>query len=92
MGKKSTGAKQLEEDFQIQPEKVTPTLDTSNWPLLLKDLSATMLLDQLIHIAQKWDSVKHVLDLLYALILEVHVLPSGTTELVNVLRQKLKDH
>merc|ERR1711990_1083891 len=37
MGKKSTGAKQLEEDFQIQPEKVTPTLDTSNWPLLLKD-------------------------------------------------------
>ena len=36
MGKKSTGAKQLEEDFQIQPEKVTPTLDTSNWPLLLK--------------------------------------------------------
>lgn len=35
--KKSVGEKQVEEDFQIQPEKVTPTLDTSQWPLLLKD-------------------------------------------------------
>ena len=34
--KKNVGEAQLEEDFQIQPEKVTPTLDTSNWPLLLK--------------------------------------------------------
>jgi len=34
---KDVGKKQVEEDFQIQPEKVTPTLDTSNWPLLLKD-------------------------------------------------------
>merc|ERR1712167_25625 len=35
--KKVVGAKQLEEDFQIQPEKTTPTLDTSEWSLLLKD-------------------------------------------------------
>merc|ERR1712216_673432 len=35
--KKEKGEAQLEEDFQIQPEKVTPTLDTSDWPLLLKD-------------------------------------------------------
>jgi hypothetical protein len=40
MGKKSTGDKQLEEDYQIQPEKVTPTLDTSSWPLLLKVIHA----------------------------------------------------
>lgn len=28
---------QLEEDFQIQPQTTTPILDTSDWPLLLKD-------------------------------------------------------
>lgn len=27
---------QKKADFLIQPEKVTPTLDTSQWPLLLK--------------------------------------------------------
>merc|ERR1719310_1019668 len=36
-GSKDVGAAQVEEDFQIQPEKITPTLDTSDWPLLLKD-------------------------------------------------------
>merc|ERR1712070_861156 len=35
--KKSVGASQLEEDFLIQPSTTTPTLDTSEWPLLLKD-------------------------------------------------------
>merc|ERR1711977_559824 len=35
--KKEKGEAQLEEDFQIQPETTTPTLDTSDWPLLLKD-------------------------------------------------------
>merc|ERR1712216_667546 len=35
--KKEKGEAQLKEDFQIQPEKITPTLDTSEWPLLLKD-------------------------------------------------------
>jgi len=34
--KKSVGTKQTEEDFAIAPETVTPTLDTSKWPLLLK--------------------------------------------------------
>jgi len=34
---KDTGAMQLEEDFQIQPQTTTPILDTSDWPLLLKD-------------------------------------------------------
>merc|ERR1719331_1567787 len=35
--KKSVGASQLEEDFLIQPSTTTPTLDTSEWPLLLKN-------------------------------------------------------
>merc|ERR1711934_723047 len=35
--KKSVGASQLEEDFLIQPSTTTSTLDTSEWPLLLKD-------------------------------------------------------
>merc|ERR1712164_22554 len=35
--KKEKGEAQLEEDFQIEPEKITPTLDTSKWPLLLKN-------------------------------------------------------
>jgi len=35
--KKSVGTKQTEEDFAIAPETVTPTLDTSKWPLLLKN-------------------------------------------------------
>jgi len=34
---KDVGSKQQEEDFAIQPETVTPTLDTSKWPLLLKN-------------------------------------------------------
>jgi len=34
---KSTGDKQLEEDFSIKPETTTPTLNCSDWPLLLKD-------------------------------------------------------
>ncbi|KAJ3128342.1 centromere/microtubule-binding protein cbf5 [Nowakowskiella sp. JEL0407] len=39
MGKqqKSTSEKQLTEDFQIKPSNVTPTLDSSSWPLLLKN-------------------------------------------------------
>merc|ERR1712010_292563 len=35
--KSNVGAEQLTADFQIEPEKVTPTLDTSKWPLLLKN-------------------------------------------------------
>merc|ERR1712194_757108 len=35
--KKNVGEAQLSEDFQIQPEKSTPTINTSNWPLLLKN-------------------------------------------------------
>merc|ERR1719487_1519735 len=34
---KNVGEAQLSEDFQIQPTTETPTLDTSDWPLLLKD-------------------------------------------------------
>merc|ERR1719487_805796 len=34
---KNVGEAQLSEDFQIQPTTETPTLDTSEWPLLLKD-------------------------------------------------------
>ena len=33
---------QTTEDFAIQPEKVTPTLDASKWPLLLKDYDKLM--------------------------------------------------
>jgi hypothetical protein len=34
--KKNVGEEQVTEDFQIAPEKTTPTLDCSKWPLLLK--------------------------------------------------------
>ncbi len=37
---KDVGSAQVKEDFQIQPEKITPTLDTSDWPLLLKVCSS----------------------------------------------------
>jgi len=30
------------EDFAIQPEKITPTLDASKWPLLLKNYDKLM--------------------------------------------------
>jgi H/ACA ribonucleoprotein complex subunit 4 len=36
-GKKNVGSEQVTEDFQIAPEKTTPTLDCSKWPLLLKN-------------------------------------------------------
>ena len=35
--KGDVGSEQLNADFQIEPEKITPTLDTSKWPLLLKN-------------------------------------------------------
>lgn len=35
--KKATGDVQMEEDYEIKPEKVAPTLETSEWPLLLKN-------------------------------------------------------
>lgn len=34
---KSVADQQLEQDFVIKPEKTTPTLDTSDWPILLKN-------------------------------------------------------
>lgn len=34
---KSTGDTQMAEDYEIKPDKVSPTLDTSKWPLLLKN-------------------------------------------------------
>ncbi|KAJ2975987.1 hypothetical protein NQ176_g5206 [Zarea fungicola] len=34
---KDVVAKQDEEDYSIKPTAVTPSLDTSNWPLLLKN-------------------------------------------------------
>ena len=41
MGKKSdpqeNGQAEIKQDFVIKPEKVTPKLDTSSWPLLLKN-------------------------------------------------------
>ena len=41
MGKKSevqeNGQAEIRQDFVIKPEKVTPKLDTSSWPLLLKN-------------------------------------------------------
>eukprot|EP00743_Colponemidia_sp_Colp-15_P000365 GILK01000421.1.p1 GENE.GILK01000421.1~~GILK01000421.1.p1 ORF type:complete len:469 (+),score=94.82 GILK01000421.1:48-1409(+) len=33
----NVGEKQATEDFMIKPEKIAPTLDTSKWPLLLKN-------------------------------------------------------
>lgn len=36
MGKDSV-AKKGEEDYSIKPQAATPALDTSNWPLLLKN-------------------------------------------------------
>merc|ERR1711957_282089 len=35
--KKNVGEEHVTEDFQIVPEKTTPTLDCSKWPLLLKN-------------------------------------------------------
>ena len=35
--KQKISAAQLEGDFSIKPEKAQPTLDTSQWPLLLKN-------------------------------------------------------
>merc|ERR1712216_385460 len=35
--KSNVGDAQVTEDFQIQPQSETPTLDTSKWPLLLKN-------------------------------------------------------
>ena len=32
----------MTEDFAIQPEKITPTLDASKWPLLLKNYDKLM--------------------------------------------------
>lgn len=33
---------QVTEDFSIVPEKITPTLDASKWPLLLKNYDKLM--------------------------------------------------
>ena len=33
---------QVTEDFAIAPEKITPTLDASKWPLLLKNYDKLM--------------------------------------------------
>lgn len=38
----SSPPKQVTEDFAIQPEKITPTLDASKWPLLLKNYDKLM--------------------------------------------------
>ena len=40
--KKDVGSKQVTEDFAIAPEKITPTLDASKWPLLLKNYDKLM--------------------------------------------------
>ncbi|KAJ4148251.1 hypothetical protein LMH87_002730 [Akanthomyces muscarius] len=37
MGKEVVATKKAEEDYSIKPQAVTPSLDTSNWPLLLKN-------------------------------------------------------
>jgi len=29
-------AEEITEEFQLKPQSVTPPIDTSNWPLLLK--------------------------------------------------------
>lgn len=34
---KDAVAKQAEEDYSIKPQAVTPALNTSDWPLLLKN-------------------------------------------------------
>ena len=39
MGKKDKAEKAGGDDYTIQPEKATPKLDTSKWPLLLKNYS-----------------------------------------------------
>mmetsp|Transcript_35637 Transcript_35637/g.87660 ORF Transcript_35637/g.87660 Transcript_35637/m.87660 type:complete len:486 (+) Transcript_35637:55-1512(+) len=39
---KDVGQAQVTEDFAIAPEKVTPTLDASKWPLLLKNYDKLM--------------------------------------------------
>ena len=41
---KSVAEMQVEGDFVIQPEKKTPTLDTSEWPILLKNFDIYMLI------------------------------------------------
>jgi len=35
--------KQEEDEYTIKPEAVTPTVDTSGWPLLLKNWDQCML-------------------------------------------------
>lgn len=35
-------AKGTEEDYSIKPQATTPALDTSNWPLLLKNYEKRM--------------------------------------------------
>ena len=40
---------QVTEDFAIQPEKVTPTLDASKWPLLLKNYDKLMVRARITH-------------------------------------------
>ncbi|KAM3504213.1 hypothetical protein MY10362_003705 [Beauveria mimosiformis] len=37
MGKEVVATKKAEEDYSIKPQASTPALDTSNWPLLLKN-------------------------------------------------------
>ncbi|KAJ6782565.1 hypothetical protein PWT90_04557 [Aphanocladium album] len=37
MAKDVVATKKAEEDYSIKPQAVTPSLDTSNWPLLLKN-------------------------------------------------------
>lgn len=37
MGKDVVATKKAEEDYSIKPQAVTPSLDTSDWPLLLKN-------------------------------------------------------
>lgn len=33
---------EVDEEYSIKPEQVTPSLDTSNWPLLLKNYDKRM--------------------------------------------------
>ena len=42
-------AAQVTEDFAIQPEKITPTLDASKWPLLLKNYDKLMVRASMSH-------------------------------------------
>lgn len=44
MGKEVVVAKKAEEDYSIKPQAVTPSIDTSSWPLLLKNYDKRKLL------------------------------------------------